>query len=531
MRRSTRLLALLGAFTLFASQAVAQRGGTSVPQNHQAPYLTAAQLRELDDYIPKAMAASGVPGLAIAIVQGDSVILTKGYGVKELGKPDKVDEHTLFGSGSTGKTTTASLIAMLVDEGKMRWDDPVWRYLPNFRVADPYVSQTVTIRDLLSHRTDLENNTAVWYGRPFTRAEVIDKLRFLKLDAPFRTKMIYNNIMIMVAGEAAAAAAGTTWENLLKQRLYTPLGMTSAIQTSRYLTPQSNVATPHAIYHGKTVPIAHFDNTNIGPAGSLYLSAVDWAQYLRMHVNNGVYKGKRIISEQSEAAMRTLTTPNGTGPTFRSDSTMTQFGYGLCWFIDDFRGHPMVEHGGSIDGMLNDFRILPNERVGIAISTNFSPHSMHSALAHHIFDMILGLPQRQWDPRMAPGAASVAAGRGGAGRGGAAGVPAGNGTVSMPLEKYVGTYSDSMTGDIKVSLENGKLLLTFRPGLAAILVPRQYNTFDMDWQVSTALGGGQPMATFNVDGAGRVTEVTASAIGTYRAAAAAGGGRAGRGGS
>jgi CubicO group peptidase (beta-lactamase class C family) len=171
---------------------------------HPARLLTAAQLQELDRYILNAMEAWGIPGVAVAIVQGDSVMMAKGFGVKELGKPDRVDAHTLFAIGSNTKTTTASLIAMLVDEGKMRWDDPVWKYLPSFRVADPYVSREATIRDLLSHRTDLENDNAVWYGSTLTRAQLIDKLRFLKQESGFRSRYSYNNLMMVVAGEAAA---------------------------------------------------------------------------------------------------------------------------------------------------------------------------------------------------------------------------------------------------------------------------------------------------------------------------------------
>jgi CubicO group peptidase (beta-lactamase class C family) len=525
--RMTRVLTLLTACSLFASGASAQRGGrVPVPQKHPVPLLTAAQLQELDSYIPKAMAASKIPGLSIAIVQGDSVVFAKGYGVKELGKPDKVDERTLFAIGSNGKTTTASFISMLVDEGKMRWDDPVWKYLPGFRVADPYVSQTVTIRDLMSHRTDLENNTAVWYGAPLTRAQVIEKLRFLKLEAPFRSRFSYNNLMVMVAGEAAAAAAGTTWENLIRQRIFAPLGMTSSITSSRELKPGDNVASPHAVFHGKEVPIPHFDNTNIGPAGAVYSSAIDMAQYLRLHLNNGVYKGKRLISEQSMADMRTLTSPGGSGPTFRTDTTVSEFGYGLGWFIDDFRGHPVVRHGGAVDGELSDLRMLPNEQVGVVILTNFSPHTMHSALTYHIFDMVLGLPQRQWDPRMQSGGAAIAAA--GQGRGAAIPRPE-NASISMPLDKYVGIYSDSMTGDVKVSLENGKLMLNYRPGFTAILEPWQYNTFLVDWQMPSVIGNGQPFATFNVGSTGRVTEVTVSVLGTFRAAAngGRGGGRGG----
>lgn len=513
-RRPTRTLVLVVVCSLFASAASAQRGGgrTPVPDVHPARLLTAAQLQELDRYIPRAMEAWGIPGVAVAIVQGDSVMMAKGYGVRERGKSDRVDAHTLFAIGSNTKTTTASLIAMLVDEGKMRWDDPVWKYLPNFRVADPYVSREATIRDLLSHRTDLENDNAVWYGSTLTRAQLIDKLRFLKQESGFRSRYSYNNLMMMVAGEAAAAAAGTTWENLIQQRLFTPLGMTSSLTSSRMLTTESNVAAPHMTFRGQRVSIPHRDASNIGPAGSVYSSAADLAQYLRMHLGNGVYKGKRLISEQSEAQMRTLVSPTGNGPTFRTDTTDSFLGYGLGWYLDDFRGHPVVGHVGAIDGMLSEMRMLPNEQVGVVVLTNYQPHSMHQALTYHIFDMVLGLPPREWDARLRSGGQAPAV------------APAGevarpaSPSVWLPLDKYAGTYSDSLNGDVKVSLQNGKLMLTYHPGFTAVLEPWQFNTFLVDWQQAGLYSNGQHFATFSVDNNGRPTEVSVTMLGVFRAA-------------
>jgi CubicO group peptidase (beta-lactamase class C family) len=510
-RRSIPALALVFC-SLSATPASAQRGGrTPVPDVHPARLLTAAQLQDLDRYVLQAMEAWEIPGVAVGIVQGDSVMMAKGFGVKELGKPDRVDAHTLFAIGSNTKTTTASLIAMLVDEGRMRWDDPVWKYLPNFRVADPYVSREATIRDLLSHRTDLENDNAVWYGSTLTRAQLIDKLRFLKQESGFRSRYSYNNLMMMVAGEAAAAAAGTTWENLIQQRIFTPLGMTSSVTSSRMLTAESNVAVPHMMFRGQRISIPQRDASNVGPAGSVYSSVAELAQYLRMHLGNGVYKGKRLISESSEAQMRTLVSPTGNGPTFRTDTTDSFLGYGLGWYLDDFRGHPTVGHVGAIDGMLSEMRMLPNEQVGVVVLTNYQPHSMHPALIHHIFDVVLGLPQRPWDARLRGGEAPAVAMAADVAR------PT-HPSVWLPLDKYAGTYSDSLNGDVKVSLQDGRLMLTYHPGFTAVLEPWQFNTFLVDWQQAGLYSTGQHFATFSVDSNGRPTEVNVNMLGVFRAA-------------
>jgi hypothetical protein len=229
-----------------------------------------------------------------------------------------------------------------------------------------------------------------------------------------------------------------------------------------------------------------------------------------LHLGNGVYKGKRLISDQAEAQMRALVSPTGNGPTFRTDTTDSFLGYGLGWYLDDFRGHPVVGHTGAIDGMLSDLRMLPNEQVGVVVLTNYQPHSMHQALIHHIFDVVLGLPPREWDARLrSGGTAPTVTTAGEAAR------PA-NPSVWLPLDKYVGTYTDSLDGDVRVSLENGKLMLTYYPGLTAILEPWQYNRFQIDWQQPSLYSSGQHFATFAVDGTGRPTEINVAMVGVFR---------------
>ena len=520
-----RRVAFIGGLLFFqALPALAQRGA-SAPATRPVAYLTAAQLGELDKHIEQARAQWNIPGLAIAIVQRDSVLFTKGYGVKELGKPARVDENTLFAIGSSGKSMTAAVVSMLVDDGKMRLDDPIWRYLPNFKVADPYVSREATMRDALSHRTSLENADMVWYGADLTRAQVIERMRHLK-GASFRSRFAYNNMMLMVAGEAAAAAAGKPWEQLVKERLLQPLGMTTSLSNPEEITPQANVAAPHMLMHGKLVPIPHRNTRNIAPAGGEYSSAREMAQYLRFQLGNGVYNGKRLVSEGSMAQMRSLISTNGVAPVF-TDSTSTALGYGLGWFIDFYRGRRLLRHGGAIDGMLTEMMFLPEEQVGIVVLTNYSPHTMHTALTNHIFDVALGLPQRDWNGQaytrrqaQSTQAANLLK---------SSEAQRGQGGAMLAIEKYAGTYSDSLFGSVRVAVENGGLMLHFRPGFVAKLEPWQYNSFRVDWQTASVLAGGNAFATFTLDSMGRPTEVRIDALGTFQAPAQ--GGRGGRGGN
>ncbi|MEX2283787.1 MAG: serine hydrolase [Gemmatimonadota bacterium] len=519
-----RFLAVI-AMLIWALPLAAQRGG-GAPAVKPVKYLTAQQLAALDAHIEQVRAQWEVPGLAVAIVQGDSVMLTRGYGVKELGKPERVDQNTLFAIGSSGKSMTAAVISMLVDEGKMKLDDPVVTYLPRFRVQDPYVTREATIRDLLSHRTSLENADLVWYGSGMSRAEVIDRLRFLKLSSSFRSRFLYNNLMIMVAGEAAAAAGGGTWEGVLRNRLLLPLGMTSTLAHSQQITAQHNVATPHTPVKGKLAPIPHRATDNIAPAGGQYSSARDMAEYLRLQLGNGVHAGKRLVAAASMTQMRSLISTNG-APPFITDSTSTAIGYGMGWFVDYYRGHRLLRHGGAIDGMLTEMMFLPEDQIGVVVLTNRSPHTMHTALTNHIFDVALGLPQRDWNGlafTRAKAQETQAAERLKTMETEKAAGP----MFTLPLEQYAGTYSDSLTGSVVVSAINNQLTLRFHPGFTATLAPWQYNSFRIDWQNTSALTGPGGFATFTLDATGKPIEVRVDGLGTFKAAAAASG-RGGRG--
>lgn len=512
MRRGSRAGAWLGAIICSLAVAIpagAQRTGSSAAG--PAKILSAAQLEALDAHIDQVRQQWEVPGLAIAIVQGDSVVFAKGYGVKELGKADRVDERTLFSIGSSGKSMTAAATAMLVDEGKMQFDAPVWTYLPDFRVADPYVSKYATIRDLLAHRTGVENSIGAWYGSELTRAQVIgQRFRFLKQEYEFRSRMLYNNLMLMAAGEAAAATAGLSFEDLLDQRLFKPLGMTSTVVSIVQVQPGANIVAPHLRIDGKLVPAPHRNTQNIGGAGGYYSNAHDMAQYLRFQLGNGVYRGKRLISESSMAEMRTVSIP-GRAPVVLSDSGSTSLGYGMGWFLEYYRGYRSIDHGGAIDGMLTAMTVLPEAQIGVVVLTNRDGHAMHTALVQRIFDVALGLPERDWN-----GIAFARASRGQGAQQAATAAETTN--PSLPLEQYAGAYADSLNGRVRVSFEAGSLRLLWEnhPGFSARLTPLRYNAFRIvDWESAGVLAPLASVATFQLDQAGRPASLEISNLGTF----------------
>src|SRR5947209_16611225 len=241
-----------------------------------------APLQDFDDYVNKARADWSVPGLAIAIVKDNKVVFARGYGVRKLGDPAPVNERTMFGIGSTTKAFTAAALSMLVDEGKIKWDDPVTKYLTDFQLYDAYVTREITIRDLLCHRSGLDRGDQLWDGTPLDSKEILRRIRYQKPTWSFRSHFGYNNIMFLAAGQIIPAVTGKSWADFVRERILVPLGM---IQTSTSVTALKNfenVAMPHAKASNKIEPIARWVNDNVAPAGSIYSSVSDMAKWLRL---------------------------------------------------------------------------------------------------------------------------------------------------------------------------------------------------------------------------------------------------------
>ena len=304
----------------------------------------------LDAYIMKAAQDWKVPGLAVVIVRNDSVLYTRGYGTLGVANKAPVNDRTMFEIGSSSKSFTATAIAMLVSDGRMRWDALLTDYLPDFRMYDPVANASVTIRDALSHRSGIARGEFVWVGAGISRAEVLHRVRFLKPETPFRSQWSYQNMMFLAAGEAAGKAAGSSWDELVRQRIFVPLGMTASATTYKDYS-NTNTAIPHGRDHDTTFIRPRFDAEDIAPAGAIVSNAVDMAQYLRFQLNDGVVNGKRFVSS---AALRETHTPQmligGGGPV--GDSATTHFNtYGFGWIIQDYRGQLVWQHGGNTSGM------------------------------------------------------------------------------------------------------------------------------------------------------------------------------------
>lgn len=236
---------------------------------------------DIDAYVARVMKTFEVPGLSLAIVKDGQIVLTKGYGVRETGKLEPVDEHTLFGIASNTKAFTATALAMLVDEGKLRWDDPVVRHLPWFQLYDPYVTRELTVRDLLTHRSGLglgAGDLLFWPGTTFTRDEILHRMRYVKPASSFRSRYAYDNILYLAAGQIIPAITGKSWDDFVRERIFSPVGMTSSTTTVSGFKRGQNVATPHARIEGQVQPIPWMNIDNTAPAGAINSSAADMAK-------------------------------------------------------------------------------------------------------------------------------------------------------------------------------------------------------------------------------------------------------------
>ena len=327
----------------------------------------------LDAYFTRALADWEVPGMSVAIVKDGRVVLQKGYGVRERGKPEHVDERTLFAIASNTKAFTAAAVAVLVDQQKVGWDEPVRSYLPRFELQDPLASADLRVRDLLSHRSGLGtfSGDLLWYNTTFGADEVLRRVRYLQPRFPFRTQYGYSNLMFLAAGEVVAAASGTSWDAFVQAQFLDPLGMADTLTSVRGLPGRDNVATPHGPVGTGARPYPWYSSAAGGAAGGLISSARDMTRWLLLQLGRGRLDGRQYFTD---AQARTMWTPHVALTISRESETTsptTHFNaYGLGWMLRDYHGRLIASHGGGLDGMYSAVAVVPDERLGVVVLTN-----------------------------------------------------------------------------------------------------------------------------------------------------------------
>ena len=465
-------------------------------------------LKEIDEYAARAGGDWKTPGFAVAIIKDDRVVFTKGYGVRELGKTVSVDGNTIFAIGSNTKAFTAAALAILVDEGKLKWDDPVTKYLPFFQLYDPYATRELTIRDLLSHRSGLATfgGDLLWYQTTYTRDEILHRIRFLKPASSFRSSFGYQNIMFLAAGEIIPRVTGKSWDQFIKERFFVPLGMTRTTTNFKELMKTDNLAMPHNEMEGKLRVIRYDDAHNVGGAGAIKSSVADMAQWIRLQLGRGTYEGKQFFSA---ALWREMWTPQtilgGTTEQSEKFNPTRHFNlYGMGWILTDYHGRKLVSHGGGLDGMVSQVALLPEENLGVVVLTN-SETPLGTILANKIIDTFLNVEPRDWNADyLARTKAQRAATEAGAKK--IEESRTRNTKPSLPLAAYVGKYTGAMFGDAQVSDENGKLVLRLvpAPNFVGDLEHWHFDTFRVRWRESVVYPFPKGFVTFSIDRQGRV---------------------------
>ncbi len=454
-----------------------------------------AALQDLDAYVESVRAAFDVPGIAVAVVEDGEVVLARGWGQREQGRPERVDAHTMFAIASNTKAFTSAALSMLADEGKLKLEDRVIDHLPWFRMADPYVTREMRIRDLLVHRSGLglgAGDLLFWPTTTYGNREVAERLRDVPLSGGFRERYAYDNILYGVAQLVVEQASGQSYEQFLRTRIFQPLGMRETRYNSDALKPGDNVATGHAkADFTRLEPAPRMTWSNVAGAGGLYASVSDMARWMNMHLAGGTYRDAQgreqvLFKPERQKAMWSLVTPmpiaepkvealKAARPNF--------LGYGEGWMVSDFQGRKLVWHTGGWPGMVSRVTLVPERKLGVVVLTNQEVGAAFNAITMKVLDAYLADSGTDW---LAAYRAQVAQAQDDADARwrmlqearDAASRP------SLPLEQYAGTLRDPWYGDVTVAKEGAGLVLRFSrtPALVGDLEHWQHDTFVVRWR-------------------------------------------------
>ncbi|WP_292010073.1 serine hydrolase [Chryseobacterium sp.] len=449
-----------------------------------------AQIEEkkLDELIQKTLKNFDVPGMSVGIVKDGKLVYAKGFGTRSLTTKSPMDEKTLVGIASNSKGFTCTALAVLADEGKLDWNDKVSQYLPEFQMYDPYVSQNITIKDLVTHRTGLGlgQGDLMFFpeGGNLTVNDIVHNVRYLKPEHSFRTNLEYNNIMFIVAGEIIHRVSGLSWAEFIEQRIMKPVGMNSSFGSYSRGKGVNNKIDAHAPVDGKVVAVPHDWNETANAAGGIMSNIEDmttWAQFL---LNNfTTTEGEKLVSDKQAQQLWSLQIPAVV--TAKNPYDTSFYGYGLGWFLSDVKGHKQIQHTGGLIGTVTQFTLIPDISLGVVVLTNQQSGAAFNTITNTIKDSYLGIEDRNWLKTYAERITVAntkfekqkkeAFAKSDSFRK--------NKNLQPDPEQFTGTYNDQWFGDVEISRkgETYRISCANSPRLKGELLPYSYNSFIVKW--------------------------------------------------
>lgn len=459
------------------------------------------QLKEFDNYVENARKQWGAVGLAITVVKDNDVIFKKAYGLRELNSNDAVDTNTLFACASTTKAMTATCMGILVDEGKVNWDDPVIKYLPDFQLYDPYVTRELKIRDLFLHNSGVGNTDFLWSFMNISSKEILEKMRWVKPSYSFRSSFIYQNIFYLAAGEVIEKVSGKPWEVFVKENIFSPLHMTNTYPTLKE-APNANRTKPHMKVDGKMMVIEDMSADAIGPAGSVWSSIDDISKWAKCMLDSSKYAGGRLVKQKTWeeiTKVQTLVPSSEFYPTAQlTKPNFTTYGFG--WFQQDYKGKKVNFHTGSLPGSIAIHGQIPEEKIAVYVFGNTDHVEVRHALMYKAFDLFALGGTTDWSSDfLALYTQLDKAGEAVQKEQNEKRVL--NTNPSLPLSAYAGTYQDELFGEVVVTAINNQLMMNINNMHKATLSHWNFDTFkgplEQKWN-------GDVTALFQLNSAGEI---------------------------
>lgn len=437
----------------------------------------------IDGYVGRALPEWKIPGVAVCVVKDGKVVFMKGYGVKETGTNDKVDENTLFMIGSNSKAFTATALAILEAEKKLSLDDKVQKWLPDFKLYDPWVAKEANIKDLLCHRLGFETfqGDFTFFDSDLTTVEMREKFGRIKPLYSFRSKWGYTNAAFMTAGEIIPKVTGKTWAEFLYEKIFTPLGMNNTLALSKDIATAPNKASAHTVWNSELKKVAYGRIDPMAPAGAISSSVNDLSKWVMVQLNKGKLGDREVIPA---AAIAKTWQPNsilGNGGTQFNTGHFAL--YGLGWFLEEYNGKKIVSHTGGVNGFVTSVTLIPEEKLGIVVLTNTDANSFYEALKWELMDAYLGLPYRNYSVVMLANQKENETAIDAA-------MKLKRDTINtkpvtaLPLTAYTGDFKHDIYGNMNIKLENGELIMRFE---------HHANRFSK----LEALGGNRFLSTWN----------------------------------